>query len=508
MPSERRLSLLNAGGLNSISNFASSYTRAQSFLAIERSPFQDDVSPCTSPDIEASESAIADDESITPQTPHLYNRINTFDFPPDESTSLLRRSSRASSLISGRGESTVQQTIFNSMNILIGIGILSLPFGFRLSGWVLGTIILATCSYITAETAKMLGKILKKYPSLNSYGDIAELTGQEAKIGAKAAHLAVTIIFVIDLFGALVEMVILFGDSLSIVYPNISQPIYKLILITVSFFLSFLLLSALSFLSLLGLICTNCLVVILIICGLISSKSPGSLLVPSTTSLWPENLMNVFMSLGIFMAPWGGHPIFPELYRDMRHPKKYSKSANTSFFLVFDLNYLVAVVGYIMYGTTCEDSITKNLMSIPEYPTWVTPAISLLMATLTITKIPLVSKPVVSVYETYLKLPSTDIVVKHDRRLQNFTLKQIVGRIIFFALLLITSLIFTLFGQVIAFLGSAVVFTMCMTCPLLFYVVLMKDEINRFQAILISGGIVIGLVCSVVGTIASISFVP
>lgn len=25
-------------------------------------------------------------------------------------------------------------------------------------------------------------------------------------------------------------------------------------------------------------------------------------------------------------APWGGHGVFPNIYRDMRHPQKYGKS--------------------------------------------------------------------------------------------------------------------------------------------------------------------------------------
>lgn len=26
------------------------------------------------------------------------------------------------------------------------------------------------------------------------------------------------------------------------------------------------------------------------------------------------------------IAPWGGHSVFPNIYRDMRHPHKYGKS--------------------------------------------------------------------------------------------------------------------------------------------------------------------------------------
>ncbi|XXZ99671.1 hypothetical protein QA089_002199 [Meyerozyma guilliermondii] len=491
----------------------------EKFLAVERGPSEEDLSPCTSPETPAaegsisirpsgqSESAIDDEESSVGNSPHQFNRIDTFDFPHDETTTLIRRSSHSSSTIARTGESTVPQTIFNSMNTLIGIGMLSLPFGFRLSGWIFGTIILASSSYITGMTAKMLGRILKRYPSLNSYGDIAEQTGHKSSIGSKTAHYVVTAIFIVDLLGALVELVILFGDSFFLLYPQIPKPAYKAILILASFCLSFLSLSTLSFLSLLGLLCTNALIVILIICGFFTSNSPGSLLHPSATSWWPKSAMEVFMSLGIFMAPWGGHPVFPELYRDMRHPLKYPKVANTSFFLVFDLNYLVAVAGYLMFGSQCEDSITKNLMSNANFPSWVTPAICILMGLLPISKIPLLAKPVVNVYESYFHLGSSTIVVKNGQREENYSTGQIVSRMVFFAFMLAMSLVFTSFGKVLAFLGSAVVFTMCMTCPLLFYLVLMKDQITSFQRTLLYIGVAVGFVCSVVGTIASISIV-
>lgn len=33
------------------------------------------------------------------------------------------------------GQSTLPQTVFNSVNVLIGVGLLSLPLGIRYSGW-------------------------------------------------------------------------------------------------------------------------------------------------------------------------------------------------------------------------------------------------------------------------------------------------------------------------------------------------------------------------------------
>ena len=31
------------------------------------------------------------------------------------------------------------------------------------------------------------------------------------------------------------------------------------------------------------------------------------------------------------VAPWGGHSVFPNIYRDMRHPKKFPKGLRVTY---------------------------------------------------------------------------------------------------------------------------------------------------------------------------------
>jgi vesicular inhibitory amino acid transporter len=71
------------------------------------------------------------------------------------------------------GESTLPQTIFNSTNVLIGVGLLSLPMGIKYAGWVCGLIFLALSAIVTAYTAKLLAKCMDIDASLLTFGDIA-----------------------------------------------------------------------------------------------------------------------------------------------------------------------------------------------------------------------------------------------------------------------------------------------------------------------------------------------
>lgn len=73
------------------------------------------------------------------------------------------------------GQSTLPQTIFNSTNVLIGVGLLSLPMGIKYAGWVCGLIFLALSALVTAYTAKLLAKCMDVDASLLGFGDIAQV---------------------------------------------------------------------------------------------------------------------------------------------------------------------------------------------------------------------------------------------------------------------------------------------------------------------------------------------
>lgn len=502
-PKERRRSFLDIGGANSINKFASSYTRAQSYLGlslVETSLDQEvegDLSPCTSLYDAATESAIDDDHRDDQEG---LDQINTFSFEHDENTSLLsRRASKADSERLITGDSTAPQTIFNCINTLMGIGMLSLPFGFRLSGWVIGTSMLLFSSLVTNISAKMMGRILRKYPHLMSYGDIAHL------YGGQGINIIVTLVFTFDLLGAMISLIILFSDSFYILFPSLQKGLLKGIIVTVLFLLSFLPLSVLSLGSLLGIICTTLLIVVIIICGLLTTSSPGSLITPAFTNIWPSEYKYLLLSLGLFMAPWGGHPVFPELYRDMRHPSKFSKCCNIAFGITFNLDYLIAVIGFLMFGTDCQDSLTKNLMTNKNYPEWVRPLICLFMGLLPVSKLPLITRPIITVYESFFKLNQTNYtVVKNGIRQEVYGIKRVLSRAIFCVLLFLISLIFNSFGKVISFLGSAICFTICMTLPFIFYLKFYENDISIIERVLIKAGIIFGVIFSLIGTYGSI----
>lgn len=499
------MSILDKGGANSFNNFASSYTRAQSFVgaSIADNVLADSISPCTlhAQDVEAGEGAI--DDAVETGISGFNTDIHTFHFPQDETTPLVRKNSRSSvgSTIGFQNNSTSPQTIFNAVNTLMGVAMLSLSFGLRLSGWVVGTIIFVACAWATSKTAKILGLILKKNKDLHTYGDIA------LKYGGPKFQAMATSIFMVDLLGAAVLLVLLFSDSFSLLFPDVSPATFKIFVVTVTFILSFLPLAMISLVSLTGIISTVAILVLITVCGFLSNESPGSLLNPSSTYLWPSSFPEVILSLGVFMAPWGGHPVFPELYRDMRHPKNYNHCCNISFLFTFKADYIIAILGFLMFGIDCKDSLTKNIMMSKSYPLWVNPLFCTFLGILPISKLALITRPIISVYESHFGMNEHTVVTyKNGRKIVPMTATKFVSRIALVSLLLIMSFIFTSFGKVIAFLGSAICFTICITFPCMFHLKLNADDLTPLLRWITMFGIAMGVAGAVAGAYASVAF--
>lgn len=518
----RRQSFLDMGGPNSIHNFASSFKRTQEYLGLGmvETTLGDDLSPCTSPistpnvnsgfigtPLSAKDSNYGTfspvGSSSTADRPQGYDHINSFVYPADEEANMLPALSKANLAArhSAQGSSTSYQTIFNSVNTLMGIAMLSLSFGMKLSGLVVGTALLVIFSLASNETAKIIGRILKKHPEASTYGDIAYLYG-----GKKFQALA-TSIFIFDLVGASVLLVLLFADSFKLLFPLLNIVVLKFVIVLITFFTSFMPLRIISSFSVTGILSTMGVLVLIIICGFSSQSTPGSLLNPATINLWPESASSLFLSLGVFMAPWGGHPVFPELYKDMRTPTKYKKSCNISFLTTFGFDYLIAIVGFLMFGMSCEDSLTKNIMETKGYPSWINPVFCFFFGLLPISKLSLIVRPIISVYENYFRMnEQSQIVYKFGRRVTPISFTKICARAVSMSFIFILSLIFTSFGNVIAFLGSAICFTICLAFPLIFHLKINSDDLTKTERFFTICGIILSFFGGIMGSYASIAF--
>ena len=147
------------------------------------------------------------------------------------------------------GQSTLPQTVFNSVNTLIGIGILSLPLGLRYSGWLIGVLFFFFAALTTRYTAGLLAKCLTADDSLVTFADLAYVS-----FGSKA-RIATSVLFSIELLAACVALVVLFGDSVNALVPIWGNVEWKIFCGALLIPLSFVPLRYLSVTSVLGIIC-------------------------------------------------------------------------------------------------------------------------------------------------------------------------------------------------------------------------------------------------------------
>jgi vesicular inhibitory amino acid transporter len=150
------------------------------------------------------------------------------------------------------GQSTLPQTIFNSTNVLIGVGLLSLPMGIKYAGWICGMVFLALSALVTAYTAKILAKCMDVDASLITFADLAFVSyGQRARI-------ATSVLFTLELLAACVALVVLFADTLDALIPGVGVTEWKVLCGLLLIPLNFAPLRLLSFSSVVGIFSTLC----------------------------------------------------------------------------------------------------------------------------------------------------------------------------------------------------------------------------------------------------------
>ena len=281
------------------------------------------------------------------------------------------------------GQSTVPQTVFNSVNTLIGVGLLSLPLGMKYAGWVIGMVFLFLAAVVTQYTAKLLAYVLDVDRSFVNYSDVAFISF------GNTARTVVQALFSVELTAANVALVVLFADSLNALIPGLQLWEWKVLCGIILVPLNFVPLRLLAITSVLGILCCTGLVVIVFIDGFIKPDSPGSLRQPARTHAFPEHWSTLPLSFGLLMSPWGGHSVFPNIYRDMRHPMKYGKALNYTYVSVYSLLATMSVGGYMMFGEQVRDEITSNILLTKGYPRVLSILIIVFIAIIPLTKVPL-----------------------------------------------------------------------------------------------------------------------
>ncbi|XP_062016077.1 amino acid transporter AVT1I-like isoform X4 [Rosa rugosa] len=110
---------------------------------------------------------------------------------------------------------TFFRTCFNGLNTLSGVGILSIPFALSQGGW-LSLVLLFSIAILCWYTGLLLQRCMDSNPHIKTYPDIGQ-----AAFGRKG-RVAISIFMYLELYLVAVEFLILEGDNLNQLFPNVS----------------------------------------------------------------------------------------------------------------------------------------------------------------------------------------------------------------------------------------------------------------------------------------------
>ena len=333
------------------SSWVESYTRSLTFL----------------PDLVTLSDHVENDQTEAFISPNMNNMNNQVTYESDEES--LTNEAQISD-----GGSTLAQTCFNLLNLLVGIGFLSLPYALKQSGWFIGILILISSAFLTFYTGILIWMCMNASGAKN-YGELAD-----ACFG-KSSRRWVSVVFILELYITCAAFIVLISDSLHILFPLLHIG-YLRILASITAF-AFLFIHKLEYLSciyyfltsfytldatLAGIFASINLIFAILITGLFKSTSPGSILHPAETNLWPQNSIYVSLTFGLVISGFAGHAVLPSICQDMKNKSQYPQALLIAFGLASILYLLIGVTGYLMYGNQSMDEITKNLAGPSENP--------------------------------------------------------------------------------------------------------------------------------------------
>lgn len=397
------------------------------------------------------------------------------------------------------GQSTAPQTVFNSINVLIGVGLLALPVGILKAGWVMGVPILFVCGISTYWSATLISKSMDTDATIMTYADLGY-----ASFGL-AAKLIISVIFSMDLLGSGVSLIVLFSDSLHALLGNETWTITRFKIL--AFFLltpfTFIPLPILSIFSLFGIMATISITILVMVCGFLKPDAPGSLLQIMPSNMWPQSIPDLLIAIGILMAPFGGHAIFPNLRSDMRHPYKFTATLKYTYSITLLTDFSMGLLGFLMFGHYCNNEITNNLLLTPGYPKWCYPLISGLICLIPLAKVPLNARPIISTFDTIFQVDkySPSWFVKMTKNITKFSIR--IGVNLVFVLL---AILFPQFDKIIGILGASICFLVCIVLPCLFYLKLCGDKLRTGEKLLVQFAVVLAIICGSIASFAVIAY--
>nr|XP_043614254.1 amino acid transporter AVT1I-like [Erigeron canadensis] len=385
------------------------------------------------------------------------------------------------------GTTSFISTCFNCLNSLSGVGILSISYALASGGW-LSLILLFVIAGSTFYTGLLIQRCMGIDPMIKSYPDIGD------RAFGKTARTIVSITMNIELYLVATGFLILEGDNLCNLFPDMDFDIYGtpigtkfgfVVLVAIIIFPTNLLnnMKFFSYLSASGVLASVIILSSTFWAGAfdgVGFQQKGKII----------NWNGLPSAISLYTFCYCAHPVFPALYTSMRNQHQFPQVLLVCFALCTATYSIMAIIGYLMFGVEVESQITLNLPT-----SGISSKLAICTALVTpIAKYALMLTPIVNSIEA--KFQSS-----YNKRMRSFLIRTIL-----MISTVVVALSLPFFGYLMSLVGALLGATTSIMIPCVCYLKISGTCSKRIglEMMIVGFIVLIGLIVAVVGTYVSL----